>query len=140
MIGQGIYLSADCAGRGTCGKCKLQLLEGELEITSFDRNKLTEQELEQGYRLACKAYPKRIASSGWFRAGRRILKLSRSTGRKASVTVRRMRIMQSQLTSVPPPLPPVWLVLKVKNPVDRLCNQSAKSLWNGCCIKNKGVQ
>lgn len=59
MIGQGIYLSADCAGRGTCGKCKLQLLEGELEITSFDRNKLTEQELEQGYRLACKAYPKK---------------------------------------------------------------------------------
>lgn len=62
MRGHDIYLSADCAGRGTCGKCKLQLLEGKLEITFSDRDKLTELELEQGFRLACKAYPRGACS------------------------------------------------------------------------------
>lgn len=57
MIEQGIYLSADCSGRGTCGKCKIQLIEGFLDITSDDRIKFSAQELEQGYRLACRAYP-----------------------------------------------------------------------------------
>lgn len=57
MVRQGIYVSAACGGRGTCGKCKLQLSEGELEITAFDRAKLSEKELQEGYRLSCKAYP-----------------------------------------------------------------------------------
>ncbi len=54
---KGIYISAECAGRGTCGKCSVQCVEGELEITKADKKMLTEKELTQGYRLACQAYP-----------------------------------------------------------------------------------
>lgn len=55
---QGISLRAECGGRGTCGKCRIKLLEGELDISSSDRAVFTSKELEEGYRLSCRAYPK----------------------------------------------------------------------------------
>jgi uncharacterized 2Fe-2S/4Fe-4S cluster protein (DUF4445 family) len=57
MLRQDIYISAVCGGRGTCGKCKIQLLQGELTITEFDQKTFTQEELRDGYRLSCKAYP-----------------------------------------------------------------------------------
>lgn len=53
-----IYASAACGGRGRCGKCRIRLLEGELPVTAGDRKLLKEEELEQGIRLSCLAYPK----------------------------------------------------------------------------------
>ncbi|QHQ62370.1 DUF4445 domain-containing protein [Anaerocolumna sedimenticola] len=58
MIRDGIYLSAVCGGNGTCGKCKIRLLEGNLSITLSDKNYFTEEELENGWRLACQVHPK----------------------------------------------------------------------------------
>ena len=55
---QGFYMSAYCGGRGTCGKCKIKLENGNLEVSSQDKNNLSKEELEKGYRLSCKAYPK----------------------------------------------------------------------------------
>ncbi|HHV10591.1 MAG TPA: DUF4445 domain-containing protein [Clostridiales bacterium] len=57
LVAKGIYVSAACGGKGTCGKCKIKVVSGELEVTDADRAKFNEKELEQGYRLACKAYP-----------------------------------------------------------------------------------
>ena len=50
-----IYIDAICAGRGTCGKCKVQFLEGCPIPTKEDENFFTEKELADGWRLACKA-------------------------------------------------------------------------------------
>lgn len=50
-----IYIDAICAGRGTCGKCKVQFLEGWPIPTKEDENFFTEKELADGWRLACKA-------------------------------------------------------------------------------------
>ena len=50
--------SAVCGGRGTCGKCKIRVLEGELPVTDSDKNCFRERELEEGYRLSCRAFPK----------------------------------------------------------------------------------
>lgn len=50
-----IYIDAICAGRGTCGKCKVQFLEGWSIPTKEDENFFTEKELADGWRLACKA-------------------------------------------------------------------------------------
>ncbi|NLP33932.1 MAG: DUF4445 domain-containing protein [Clostridiales bacterium] len=58
MNRQGIYSIATCGGKGTCGKCLVQVLEGTLEITTQDRKIIDEEELAKGYRLACQAYPK----------------------------------------------------------------------------------
>ena len=43
---QGYYLSADCGGKGTCGKCKVRLLRGETDGAVPDEN---------GDILSCKA-------------------------------------------------------------------------------------
>ncbi len=54
----GIGINASCGKRGTCGKCKIKLLKGNLEITPFDEYNFTKEHLLLGYRLACKAHPK----------------------------------------------------------------------------------
>lgn len=43
-----------CNGNGTCGKCKIKLVSGNLPITEADRRILSKEEVEQGIRLACK--------------------------------------------------------------------------------------
>ena len=54
----GIELVSICGGKGTCGMCKLQVLAGlTSDLTSLEREKLSEQEIEAGYRLACQTYP-----------------------------------------------------------------------------------
>lgn len=50
-----ISVSNSCHGIGTCGKCKIKVVEGYLPVTEADKRSLTENELEQGIRLACKA-------------------------------------------------------------------------------------
>jgi uncharacterized 2Fe-2S/4Fe-4S cluster protein (DUF4445 family) len=51
-----IYLTASCGGKGTCGKCKVKLLEGKAEIPS--PGKITDADREQGLALACRTFPK----------------------------------------------------------------------------------
>lgn len=46
-------LDAFCGGRGTCGKCKIKLVDGNLTPTDTEIKKLTKSEIEQGVRLAC---------------------------------------------------------------------------------------
>lgn len=48
---------APCGGKGKCGKCKIQILEGELAVTEEDKAFFTKEELDSGWRLACKAKP-----------------------------------------------------------------------------------
>jgi uncharacterized 2Fe-2S/4Fe-4S cluster protein (DUF4445 family) len=42
-----------CGGKGTCGKCKVRLLEGDLKITESHRQKLDKLDLANDWRLAC---------------------------------------------------------------------------------------
>lgn len=51
----GIYLVASCGGKGTCGKCKIQVLEGNFEAAAY--GKLTSEEKKSGFALACQTVP-----------------------------------------------------------------------------------
>ncbi len=51
----GLPIDSTCGGRGTCGKCKVQVIEGAKEVTIADRKELTAAELEAGWRLSCQA-------------------------------------------------------------------------------------
>ena len=54
----GVELISLCGGQGTCGRCKVQVLSGRLSApTSAEEQALGADELRQGYRLACQAYP-----------------------------------------------------------------------------------
>lgn len=52
---QGIYLVASCGGKGVCGKCRIRVLEGELES---EAGKLTPDERASGLAPACRSFPK----------------------------------------------------------------------------------
>lgn len=54
---EGIFVEAPCSGMGSCGKCRVQVQKGELPVTDADRKFLTEEELQRGIRLACRAFP-----------------------------------------------------------------------------------
>lgn len=54
----GIGIEADCAGRGTCGKCKVRILSGTTEaLTEEEKQIFSDEELSIGWRLACKTHP-----------------------------------------------------------------------------------
>jgi uncharacterized 2Fe-2S/4Fe-4S cluster protein (DUF4445 family) len=54
-IAAGVEIEAVCGGRGTCAKCKV-IASGELKpLTEEEQKKLTADELQNGYRLACQA-------------------------------------------------------------------------------------
>ena len=49
----GVYIHAFCGGEGVCGKCKVQIDQGEVSATQATQLKNTE--IEQGFRLACQS-------------------------------------------------------------------------------------
>jgi uncharacterized 2Fe-2S/4Fe-4S cluster protein (DUF4445 family) len=51
----GLPIDSTCGGRGTCGKCKVQVLAGDATVTTADRKQLRADELEGGWRLSCQA-------------------------------------------------------------------------------------
>lgn len=51
----GIAIDSTCGGRGTCGKCKVKMLAGMLAPTEADRKYLSQAELDEGWRLSCRA-------------------------------------------------------------------------------------
>lgn len=51
----GLAIDSTCGGRGTCGKCKVRVVEGIAPIREADRKYLTPTELENGWRLSCRA-------------------------------------------------------------------------------------
>lgn len=51
----GLAIDSTCGGRGTCGKCRVRVLEGANGVTSADRRFLTAAEIDSGWRLACQA-------------------------------------------------------------------------------------
>lgn len=57
MRAQGIRLSAACGGSAFCGKCRIRLLEGTLISERQDGKLFTDEEIRQGWYLACRTYP-----------------------------------------------------------------------------------
>ncbi len=53
----GISVDAPCGGNGTCGKCLVRYESGAPEPSEGEKEKLSEQQLRQGWRLACLSVP-----------------------------------------------------------------------------------
>ncbi len=48
-------IESTCGGRGTCGKCRVQILQGTDAVTPADLQHLSSEEIAQGWRLSCQA-------------------------------------------------------------------------------------
>jgi len=55
LINNGIQIEAVCGGNGACGKCKVKIMEKNnvSSITEIEKNNFSENELKEGFRLAC---------------------------------------------------------------------------------------
>ena len=51
----GIAIDSTCGGHGTCKKCKVKVLEGDVPVGSVDPRAFSPDELRDGWRLACRA-------------------------------------------------------------------------------------
>jgi uncharacterized 2Fe-2S/4Fe-4S cluster protein (DUF4445 family) len=50
----GVGLDSFCGGKGTCGKCKIRILSGQVSpLTEKEKEHLSPEDIAQGYRLAC---------------------------------------------------------------------------------------
>ena len=49
----GVYLSSACGGKGSCGQCKVQVVEGGGEILDVEKGHFTRKEIKEGFRLGC---------------------------------------------------------------------------------------
>ena len=54
----GVGINSICGGKGTCHSCKVQVISGSVsKPRPNEREIFTSQELKEGWRLACQAYP-----------------------------------------------------------------------------------
>jgi uncharacterized 2Fe-2S/4Fe-4S cluster protein (DUF4445 family) len=51
----GIAIDSTCGGYGTCKKCRVRILSGEVPVSDVDPRAFTATELADGWRLACRA-------------------------------------------------------------------------------------
>jgi uncharacterized 2Fe-2S/4Fe-4S cluster protein (DUF4445 family) len=51
----GVAIDSTCGGHGTCKKCKVRVVSGEVEVSEIDRRAFSQLELDSGWRLACRA-------------------------------------------------------------------------------------
>lgn len=49
----GIYLPSACGGKGSCGQCRLQVIEGGGEILDSERPHFSRKEIKNNWRLGC---------------------------------------------------------------------------------------
>jgi uncharacterized 2Fe-2S/4Fe-4S cluster protein (DUF4445 family) len=51
----GIAIDSTCGGHGTCKKCKVRVVSGDVPVGTIDPRAFTTEELRDGWRLACRA-------------------------------------------------------------------------------------
>lgn len=49
----GVHLPSACGGKGSCGQCKLQVLEGGGEILDVEKPHFTRKQIKEHWRLGC---------------------------------------------------------------------------------------
>ncbi len=55
----GIAIDSTCGGHGTCRKCKVRVLDGDVPVGRLDPRAFSTDQLRQGWRLACLAQARR---------------------------------------------------------------------------------
>ena len=53
LASEGIYLSSACGGKGSCGQCKCQVVEGGGEILDSEKGQFTRKQIKDHWRLGC---------------------------------------------------------------------------------------
>ncbi|MBN2704260.1 MAG: 2Fe-2S iron-sulfur cluster binding domain-containing protein [Pontiellaceae bacterium] len=57
LVSQNIYLPSACGSSGKCGMCKCVVKDSPIPLTAHEQRLLTNCDIAQGYRLACRFVP-----------------------------------------------------------------------------------
>ena len=58
LVKNGLAVDSPCGGKGTCGKCKIQIITGDIPEPSVEEfHHLSAQELARNIRLSCQLFP-----------------------------------------------------------------------------------
>jgi len=55
ILNSGIHIKSECGGKGTCGKCKIIIIDNKdnIALSKQEKKILTDKEIKHGVRLAC---------------------------------------------------------------------------------------
>ena len=53
LAAEGVYLPSACGGKGSCGQCKCQVVEGGGEILDSEKGHFTRKDQKDHWRLGC---------------------------------------------------------------------------------------
>ena len=53
LADSGVYLASACGGKGSCGQCKCQVVEGGGEILDSEKGQFTRKQIKDHWRLSC---------------------------------------------------------------------------------------
>lgn len=53
LAGQKIFVPSACGGGGTCGECKVQIIDGGGDVLATEKSKLNRKQIRDHYRLSC---------------------------------------------------------------------------------------
>jgi adenylate cyclase len=59
LLREEVAISHTCGGRAQCGTCRIRIIEGAENLTrpnSLEKERLGEELIKQGYRLACQTH------------------------------------------------------------------------------------
>ena len=48
-------IESTCGGRGTCGKCRVHVIQGSAPVTPADLQHLSQEDMAGGWRLSCQS-------------------------------------------------------------------------------------
>ena len=54
----GIAIDSTCGGHGTCKKCRVRVVDGQVPVTALDAHAFREEELAEGWRLRAAPKPR----------------------------------------------------------------------------------
>ena len=49
----GVYINSLCGGKGVCGRCRVQVIDGKIKADKHSISFLSKEEIKEGYVLAC---------------------------------------------------------------------------------------
>ncbi len=141
----GLVIDAPCGGAGTCGKCRVQIMEGAGPPTAADQAVFNSEEIQAGWRLACRTSVRQdvtihVPASSLFADQHQILEKSTADTIEVVPAIRKLFVempMPSLDDETPDLLRLEQAVGPFKTDIELLQNLSAR--LRGCNFKGTAV-
>ncbi len=99
----GLAINYPCGGRGTCGKCRVRVVEGDAPPADRDVHALSSDEIADGWRLACQTQVFSPLVVHWSSAAASAAQILTKTVTGQSRGAERQPIIEVRPVELPPP-------------------------------------